>query len=1016
MPIGYSGAPRVTHNNMDARIRRLSRSLLTGNNGTPLKITLLGGANTNLIEELNFEAAPGGANTEARRPVWNVYSTKYRSADNTAVVNAGVIAGSWNTCGFLEVRCHTDNTLIWGVNNTFGGGPGAVVYMSSTGYMKADNTAFSYDEDADTLLLYRDTSNTSPSIEIQEDGIGDAMMRFRLTDGQQWTVGIDNSDNDSFKIQADSVLGADTDNVTILTNATVGIGTSSPVVSGTRGIEISSGTPVLRIATTSAGGRAYSEYANSSGVQFLTGFHDSHQVFKIIPGTSMGSNVGLTINPTGEARLYRNDSGTTPSLKVEQDSTGDAFMNFLLTATAGYAIGIDNSDSDILKILAGNTVNGNVGFNMDSSGRAGLGIGPDASAQLYINRQDITANSFASHLAYIPGGAVDANSTKTFFGLRGLAGSATYDIATGVTDLGNRIGCRFESHVTSSNFQGTLAAQEGLRVSAGHTAGTGTISNSIAVRIQNLSSGSVTLTQSWGIHQSGASAKNFFAGNLGVGIAPQPGAVTFNVGTANTSATPNMWVRQQSSGDCGIRFSLGTSTQNFVVGIDNSDSDKFKIQQSSTFGATDAGFSMLSNQFGFNKSTPSADVHVYANDSSTNPMLRIEQDGTGDATLNFLLTSTQGWSFGIDNDDADRFRISVGNSVTHNDNFIVMTTDKKFGIGAVPSVPLHQYSNDSSTTPATMIEQDGTGDAALTFRLTNLLGVTVGIDNGTNDNFTITRGNTAGATADFVMNTGTNLAFAFGTTPDDRYMIRVLPPTITASTGRSVTAFAPRSSVSANSTNSYVCFFADSNVAGAYDIASGIVDSGSREAFRAESYASNADFLGTLAIQRGLYARTGISTGSGTISNSIGLDLEMLESSGNITQGWGVYQRTANAENYFAGNTGIGAEPNGEKLRVYRNDTSVVPQVTVEQDSTGDASVQFLLTGGQAYSFGIDNSDSDKFKFTFASNLSSNEFWSVDTTGHSTLEPVNNTLTLGGTALNDRYLTFRTINGGQART
>jgi hypothetical protein len=59
-------------------------------------------------------------------------------------------------------------------------------------------------------------------------------------------------------------------------------------------------------------------------------------------------------------------------------------------------------------------------------------------------------------------------------------------------------------------------------------------------------------------------------------------------------------------------------------------------------------------------------LHVKANNSTTNQTtagvasITVEQDGTGDAALNFLLTGTRRWIAGIDNSDGDKFKISTG--------------------------------------------------------------------------------------------------------------------------------------------------------------------------------------------------------------------------------------------------------------------------------------------------------------------------------------------------------------------
>ena len=56
--------------------------------------------------------------------------------------------------------------------------------------------------------------------------------------------------------------------------------------------------------------------------------------------------------------------------------------------------------------------------------------------------------------------------------------------------------------------------------------------------------------------------------------------------------------------------------------------------------------------------------------------------------------------------------------------------------------------------------------------------------------------------------------------------------------------------------------------------------------------------------------------------------------------------------------------------------------VTIENDGSGDAILQYLLTGVRRWVTGIDHSDSDKFKFASSGNLGSNEALSLDTDGN----------------------------------
>ena len=70
---------------------------------------------------------------------------------------------------------------------------------------------------------------------------------------------------------------------------------------------------------------------------------------------------------------------------------------------------------------------------------------------------------------------------------------------------------------------------------------------------------------------------------------------------------------------------------------------------------------------------------------------------------------------------------------------------------------------------------------------------------------------------------------------------------------------------------------------------------------------------------------------------------------------------------------GIGVTPNVTTiLKTYRDDASTIPIVEIEQDGTGDAAMFFQLTGGQAYTIGIDNSNSDYFNIRAGTSLGNN--------------------------------------------
>ena len=85
---------------------------------------------------------------------------------------------------------------------------------------------------------------------------------------------------------------------------------------------------------------------------------------------------------------------------------------------------------------------------------------------------------------------------------------------------------------------------------------------------------------------------------------------------------------------------------------------------------------------GIGINSPVAKLHVYQNNShdDTTAGVTIEQDGTGDAALSFLLTSVKRWRLGIDNNDGDKFKISDATNLASSNRFTIDTSGN-IGIG-----------------------------------------------------------------------------------------------------------------------------------------------------------------------------------------------------------------------------------------------------------------------------------------------------------------------------------------------
>ena len=87
--------------------------------------------------------------------------------------------------------------------------------------------------------------------------------------------------------------------------------------------------------------------------------------------------------------------------------------------------------------------------------------------------------------------------------------------------------------------------------------------------------------------------------------------------------------------------------------------------------------------------------------------------------------------------------------------------------------------------------------------------------------------------------------------------------------------------------------------------------------------------------------------------------------------------------NFYAQGMGVGIAVPVSVLHVYENTTNVstTAGLTIEQSSTGDAVVQYLLTGGQRWVTGVDNSDADKFKISSTVDVGSAPRIKVQTSG-----------------------------------
>ncbi|MCP4650372.1 MAG: hypothetical protein GY853_09885 [PVC group bacterium] len=585
------------------------------------------------------------------------------------------------------------------------------------------------------LHVYQNDTETGDEcgITIEQDGTGDAVLQWLLSGGQRWVAGIANAGGDAFEIASSINLGS---NTRFLINTTGEV--------------------------------------------------------KITDSLMIGSES----NPVSPLHIYEDTTatGTGAGLTIEQDGTGDAVAQFLLTGGVRYKVGIDNSDSDLFKIDTANLTS-DAPIQIDSAGILGIHKAPTTGYSIDIfGSSSHKVRLFSEYGIEFSIGPYGTDGMDFIFNKGDLASGYSefvmYNDYNG-TELARNFRMGFTDDIATSGgltiwkernnvAVGTYSTPDSVFTVYEDTTETGDQAGITIIQdgtgdsvLQYLLNGG----QRWvtGIMNAGGDAYAISSSlNLGsntrfiinttgevkitdsliIGSSANPTSLLhLYENTTETGAAAGLTIEQDSTGDAVLHYVL-SGIQTISTGVDYSGGGHYRISGNADLGTDAILTATLAGQVAVNKDTPSSILHLYEDTTLTGSSvgLTIEQDGTGDALAQWYLTGGARYLAGIDNSISDLFKIEYGGFLSE-DAAIQIDANNHVGVKTAPDSIFHVYQDDAvtGTSGGITIEQDGGGDAMLQFLLTGGTRWVMGIDNDDSDRFKINLGNSMATQDNFIL-------------------------------------------------------------------------------------------------------------------------------------------------------------------------------------------------------------------------------------------------------------------------
>ncbi len=440
---------------------------------------------------------------------------------------------------------------------------------------------------------------------------------------------------------------------------------------------------------------------------------------------------GVGIAPTADRiHTYRNDASTVPTLLIEQDGAGDAAQQFLETGGQVWSVGLDNSLSNAFVVAAGAALQTNPRLVIEPGGDVGIGetdpllllhlsdgsasgltaavgegiiITEASTGRLYFEDTGEGAGDKVMVLYHQDGFLTIGSTTDT-----GAAWDQQYilrisrDGNVGIDDIapGHRLDVNGDINMVAGSglMINDTAANRHVLIGDGAR---GVFRALVAADLPGLAP--VHVVNSGGPHAeagltightlrvTGAAAFSFAAlqhGDLGgVGAADHQALVTLGANLAAnllTLAAQDITLDNQNANLVFAGPAAGGPAAPAFRAIVAADLPVLGSHWTK-LGA-DMHPTVLADEIGLGIALPLTHLHLYEDTASTTPAVRIEQDGAGDAALNFLLTGGLTWSMGIDNSDGNKFKIATGASVHLNTRITILATGL---VGINDTAPAH---------------------------------------------------------------------------------------------------------------------------------------------------------------------------------------------------------------------------------------------------------------------------------------------------------------------------------------